>query len=1150
MATLNALKGALCDRAKVLTSSTRALTEAEYAAGFDIVAREETAYGEFVIPQLSSLLASLLELRSGISVLEIGPGPRSVLGDVPANLRSKVLRYAAYEPNRSFATSLEKWLCSDRGVQAPFTSLEGSPSVHRRPFTVDTIAQTDVGHQADSTDGHFDVILFCHSMYGMKPKERYIEEALSMLRKEPESGLVVVFHRDGPCHVEGLACSRTASFPTGVTLVADDDQELDSFATFIAGASLQDVESREIVRIEWRKVCRALARRDSAHPRQLLFSSPNIMLAFGRGAASLAELSANIPLVDAGTRVKNQEASSHHPALTLRPTEVAHIQQCVRWALSHGVGLTVVGGGHSGHCRAPCVVALDMSAFDRVNVLRADEHPDVGGASLVIAETGCKSGDLVRTAMIEGLTLPLGSRPSVGAGLWLQGGIGHLARSQGLACDAIVGAVLVDVAAAQILCVGNVPSRHRPAGAIRPKNEVDLLWALRGAGNNIGIVLSVTFSACAAPSFTVRDWIVPVKSDQKAREELLEIDRSIATKLPNEHSIDVYMYGDTNGINLGITTIETEYPHQQAVPTSKASRLGPAANTRTVDAVGLYDTEMYLSGQIGGEHSRGKTSSFKRCVFLRRVGSSKVAEVLITAIQARPSPLCYFHLLQGGGAVGEIATDATAFGCRKWDFACVVTGVWARDEDGTEAARAATQWVYDVAMSLLPVSEGVYGADLGPDPRDTALAKKAFGTNRSRLACIKRVQDPRNVLAHACPLPTAPKLIILVTGGICAGKDFCAEIWGSTFEKCSGNNTKAHVVRISDATKREYATAKGANFERLIHDRKYKEEHRPNLTAYYQEQSRQRPRLPEEHFLDVVFGDGDGMDVLLITGMRDPAPVATFAHLVPGSRLIEVEVEASDITRQARGGGQVHSDLTSTESDNKNRECKGSDSLPTLTFLNATEGSEEAQRFAKECLLPFMDDDHKRLAGMVRRITGFPSPGVEFRDVLGIAKQPGGLGLCTSLMQRRFTGNRSSIDTVVCCEAGGFIFASALAARIDVPLAIARGKGKIPSPTIAVTALPSHISSLATGNLAYERTVEMGEGAVRAGHSVVVIDDVLASGSTLCAVLQLLQKAGVDLGDVKVMVVAEFPLHRGRELLRLRGYGGVKVDSVLRFGGV
>ena len=66
---------------------------------------------------------------------------------------------------------------------------------------------------------------------------------------------------------------------------------------------------------------------------------------------------------------------------------------------------------------------------------------------------------------------------------------------------------------------------------------------------------------------------------------------------------------------------------------------------------------------------------------------------------------------------------------------------------------------------------------------------------------------------------------------------------------------------------------------------------------------------------------------------------------------------------------------------------------------------------------------------------------------------------------------------------------------------------------------------------------------------MVVVDDVLSTGETLCAVLKLLDEAGSSLEDVVVMVVAEFPVHRGRELLRQRGFGRVNIQNPLVFGG-
>lgn len=1156
MATLDCLKQALSQNADAQTSSARQpLSDSQYSAGFDVLLRNSgrLIYDDFIIPQLNQLLTPLVNSRPDISVLEIGPGPESILGYLPGHLRRKIKKYTAFEPNGLLVKRLKESLrpISIQKSLSPFPSLEDPPNIHEIPFVLEDKIESSASTSED--EQRYDIILFCHSMYGLTPKDAFIKKALKMLVEQPEGGMVVVFHRDINLHLDDLVGRQTASFPSRVICVKDDDDTLNHFAPFVAGFVMQDPPIDKIIRSEWRKVCRALGRREEANPGYLSLTSPNFMVAFDSHATALLELTAHVPLATGREMVKNREARLHSAA-RIRPTELRHIQECVRWALEHRFSLTVVGGGHSGHCLWPNTVSVDMGAFDQVHVLRAgndggDSDSDLG--SLVIVDAGCKTGDIVRKTMAAGVTVPLGARPSVGTGSWLQGGIGHLARLHGLACDAIVGAVVISVESGQVLCVGRVPSQHRPAGAVRPENEADLLWAIKGAGTNFGIVVSTVFKVCAAPIYSTRNYVVSLSDDLKARCRLTTFVKFIAEQLPRTCSADAYLYRDAGQLHLGVTILETSTTGSTiAVSTLAHIRniLGAEHDVKTVNGIGLFETELYVS-QMHGGHGGGKTSSFKRCLFLKNIARQPVMEHILKAIATYPSPLCYLHLLHGGGAVGDIAANATAFGCRDWDFACVITGVWPRDQDGTEVATSAVQWVYDVAKSLLSLSSGVYGADLGPDPRDAALAAKAFGPNQLRLAGLKRTLDPHNVLAYTCPLPKPPtkqKLIILVTGESCSGKDFCAELWASFFMAYSHQNV-SRVASISDATKRKYAEATGADLGRLLRDRAYKEDHRPMLTEFFNRQVQQRPQLPQEHLLSLV-NEGKDVNVLLITGMREKAPIATFAHLAPASRLIEVYVQTNAETRRARQGGHGNS------ANNSRRNIKSSNSTaldyrPSLIFNNGMDGEEAAIKFAERYLLPFLHDDLQRLADMVRSVPNFPSPEIEFRHILGITQQKGGLNLCTSLLQSHFIGDWAKIDAIACCEAGGFIYGSALALRVDIPMLLIREAGKLPPPTISVAKAASHISSFLPRD-SKEKRIEMERDVLRRGASVVVIDDVLCSGETLCAVLQLLtREAGVVVDDVSVMVVAEFPVHHGRELLRQRGFGKVNVQSLLVLGG-
>jgi adenine phosphoribosyltransferase len=1154
MATLNDLKFALRQAAKA--TPHQPLSDTQYSAGFQTFVQDSgwIVYRDFIIPQLLQLLNTRFKSCTDISVLEIGPGPQSLLAHLPSGLRRKFKTYTALEPNGLFAAKLEEQLQSTTQTESPLPCLAHPAKILQYPFVLQDNAESCTNSHGINQRHKYDLILFCHSMYGMKPKHKFIEQAVGMLLEEPQGGIVVVFHRDRVLRLNDLVCHRTASYPTGVVRVADDNDALDSFATFIAGYALKYMDENDTIRTAWRGICRTLGCLENGN---VSFSSPSVMVAFTRYATTLQELRMQVPLLQGDKTIKNRGARLQNPASIVRPTEIGQVQRCVEWALRYGFSLTVIGGSHSGHCLLSNVVSVDMSAFDQVHILQPEDKSHGGkdfseaSAPLVVAEAGCTIGHIIRKTIVEGLTVPLGARPSVGAGLWLQGGIGHLTRLHGLSCDAIVGAVIISVYSGQILCVGHVPSQHTPAGAVRHKDEKDLLWAIRGAGTNFGIVISVTFKAHTAATYLTRNNIAPMGNKSEAERQLHNFDTLVASNLTREGTADAYMYWNADALHLGVTTYKSSTTNHNSAKTKTIPKdvlLGSGDEVKVVDGIGIFETEMYMSGMHGG-HAGGNTSSFKRCVFLKNIGEEKLASRLVAAMEQPPTRLCYLHLLHGGGAIRDIESKTTAFGCRDWDFACVITGVWPREQDNTAVARSVERWVYDVAEDLLPLSCGAYSADLGPDPRDPALAARAFGPNLQRLARLKRSFDPHNVLAYACPLPSTsmPKLIVLVTGESCAGKDYCAEVWVNVLSACKGLCARA--VSISDETKREYAAATGIDLQRLFEDRAFKEQHRPALTEFFREQVQQRPSLPQEHFLDIVHR-AVGVDVLIITGMRDEAPVATLSHLVPESRLVEIYVQAAEQIRRKRRG---------SPGDSKNgSDCKGNSNSrralplmnhrPTLVFDNYTTGNEAAKAFAEQSLLLFLHQDLERLSNMVRTVPNFPSSGIEFCDILGIAQQPGGLALCTSLLQTHFNGDWSKVGAIVCCEVGGIVNASALAMRVEVPLVLIREAGKLPPPTISAVKTPSHISSVVSNELK-ESQFEIERDAITMATPVVVIDDVLATGKTLSVVLELLHKVGVSTDDITIMVVAEFPFHRGRELLHQRGFGKIIVQSLLVFTG-
>ena len=96
---------------------------------------------------------------------------------------------------------------------------------------------------------------------------------------------------------------------------------------------------------------------------------------------------------------------------------------------------------------------------------------------------------------------------------------------------------------------------------------------------------------------------------------------------------------------------------------------------------------------------------------------------------------------------------------------------------------------------------------------------------------------------------------------------------------------------------------------------------------------------------------------------------------------------------------------------------------------------------------------------MVLQLPNFPLPGIEFRHVLRIFQQRGGLALCKSLLQTHFTGEWAKVDALACYEAGGFVYTSALASQVDVPLVLIREAGD-PPHLIFLLLSPRRISRL------------------------------------------------------------------------------------------
>jgi adenine phosphoribosyltransferase len=170
-------------------------------------------------------------------------------------------------------------------------------------------------------------------------------------------------------------------------------------------------------------------------------------------------------------------------------------------------------------------------------------------------------------------------------------------------------------------------------------------------------------------------------------------------------------------------------------------------------------------------------------------------------------------------------------------------------------------------------------------------------------------------------------------------------------------------------------------------------------------------------------------------------------------------------------------------------------------------------------------DDLKQL---IREVPDFPKPGINFYDITTLLKHPAGLRRTVDALSDEFRGEK--IDTVVGIEARGFIFAPAIAYHLGAGFVPVRKPKKLPAECASIS------YELEYG----QDTLEIHRDAVGEGHRVLVADDLLATGGTAKAVVDLVEGLGGRVAGLVFVVELEFL--PGRK--KLQGYD---VRSLLKY---
>ena len=146
------------------------------------------------------------------------------------------------------------------------------------------------------------------------------------------------------------------------------------------------------------------------------------------------------------------------------------------------------------------------------------------------------------------------------------------------------------------------------------------------------------------------------------------------------------------------------------------------------------------------------------------------------------------------------------------------------------------------------------------------------------------------------------------------------------------------------------------------------------------------------------------------------------------------------------------------------------------------------------------------LKDYIRDIPDFPKPGILFRDISPLLENAGALNEAIELLANQFSDVK--IDSIAAVEARGFIFGAAVAIHMGVSFVPIRKAGKLPYKTNKISY-----------DLEYgQDTLEVHQDAFDNNKNVLIIDDLLATGGTLCAACALVEKSGATIAGISCLI--------------------------------
>ena len=172
------------------------------------------------------------------------------------------------------------------------------------------------------------------------------------------------------------------------------------------------------------------------------------------------------------------------------------------------------------------------------------------------------------------------------------------------------------------------------------------------------------------------------------------------------------------------------------------------------------------------------------------------------------------------------------------------------------------------------------------------------------------------------------------------------------------------------------------------------------------------------------------------------------------------------------------------------------------------------------------------LKSLIRTVPDFPEAGIQFRDITTLIGHP--LGLAATVRHLAERAKACGAEAIAGMEARGFIFGAAVAVELELGFIPVRKPGKLPIEIIGI----DYALEYGTDRL------EIDPGAIQHGQTVVIVDDLIATGGPALAAAQLLRQAGATIDDA--LFVIDLPDLGGAQRLR---DASVEVSTLMEFEG-